>query len=70
LQQEELIVSENGERTEGIKEFNAQVQPGPEKPRFEPPILRTFEDMQDLLLLDPIHEVDEMGWPNAKKDEA
>lgn len=33
--------------------------------QFEAPTLRTFTDMQDLLLLDPIHEVDDMGWPNA-----
>ncbi len=25
--------------------------------------LRKYSDMQDLLLLDPIHEVDEKGWP-------
>lgn len=35
---------------------------------FEVPVLRTFTDMQDLLMLDPIHEVDDMGWPNAKPD--
>jgi len=23
-----------------------------------------YEDMKDLLLLDPIHEVDQSGWPN------
>src|SRR6218665_352548 len=23
-----------------------------------------YEDMKDLLLLDPIHEVDQKGWPN------
>jgi hypothetical protein len=33
---------------------------------FEKPALQKYEDMQDLLLLDPIHEVDEMGWPIAK----
>lgn len=33
---------------------------------FEPPVLSAFDDMQALLLLDPIHEVDETGWPNAK----
>jgi len=32
---------------------------------FEPPSLQTYTDMQDLLLLDPIHEVDEKGWPVA-----
>jgi len=33
---------------------------------FEIPGLQKYEDMQDLLLLDPIHEVDEMGWPMTK----
>lgn len=30
---------------------------------FEAPNLESFEDMQDLLLLDPIHETGEEGWP-------
>ena len=30
---------------------------------FTSPQLETFEDMQDLLLLDPIHETGEEGWP-------
>jgi uncharacterized protein YggL (DUF469 family) len=33
--------------------------------QFERPALQKYTDMQDLLLLDPIHEVDEMGWPHA-----
>lgn len=33
---------------------------------FMLPPLQVFTDMQDLLLLDPIHEVDEGGWPLAK----
>jgi hypothetical protein len=28
-------------------------------------MLQKFTDMQDLLLLDPIHEVDESGWPRV-----
>jgi len=28
------------------------------------PELSTYTDMQELLLLDPIHEVDESGWPS------
>ena len=35
------------------------------RPVFQPPVLEKFTDMADLLLLDPIHEVDEMGWPHA-----
>lgn len=30
---------------------------------FEPPVLQVYTDMEDLLMLDPIHEVDETGWP-------
>ena len=32
--------------------------------RYEAPALAKFTDMQELLLLDPVHEVDEAGWPN------
>jgi hypothetical protein len=30
---------------------------------FVEPELQKYEDMEQLLLLDPIHEVDEAGWP-------
>ncbi len=30
---------------------------------FEAPAFEKFDDMQDLLLLDPIHDVDPSGWP-------
>jgi len=39
-------------------------------PAFVVPVLHKHTDMQDLLLLDPIHEVDETGWPSVKKDPA
>ena len=32
---------------------------------FERPALEKFTDMQDLILLDPVHEVSERGWPHA-----
>jgi hypothetical protein len=31
---------------------------------FEPPVLEKFTDMEDLLLLDPVHDVDAQGWPH------
>lgn len=31
---------------------------------FEPARCEKFTDMQDLLTLDPIHDVDETGWPH------
>jgi hypothetical protein len=40
----------------------------PEGAIVAPPVLRRYTDMQNLLLLDPIHDVDESGWPRAKPD--
>lgn len=37
---------------------------------FVPPLLQKYTDMEELLQLDPVHEVDHMGWPNAKPREA
>lgn len=39
-----------------------------DKESFEFPFLQKYTDMQDILLLDPIHDVDESGWPNIKID--
>jgi hypothetical protein len=35
------------------------------QPVNDPPVLERFTDMEDLLLLDPVHEVDDQGWPHA-----
>ena len=35
---------------------------------FQAPVLSKYTDMEELLLLDPIHEVDELGWPTAKSN--
>jgi hypothetical protein len=39
-------------------------EPTPASRPYEAPTLGKYTDMQELLLLDPIHEVDETGWPN------
>ena len=33
------------------------------KEPFRAPQIRAYTDMQDLLMIDPIHDVDETGWP-------
>jgi hypothetical protein len=38
------------------------VSPTAKQP-FSEPLIERFTDMQNLLLLDPIHEVSEEGWP-------
>lgn len=35
---------------------------------YEPPIMNKYTDMQDMLLLDPIHDTDEKGWPSGKDE--
>jgi len=41
--------------------------PTPKAP-FEKPTLAVYTDMQELLLLDPIHDVDETGWPQRQDE--
>jgi hypothetical protein len=63
LRQENLIVSDGAGEPEVSGE---SVDPGQEAhgPMLETPTLQKYTDMQELLLLDPIHDVDETGWPN------
>ncbi len=35
---------------------------------FVAPLLERFDDLQELLLLDPVHEVSEAGWPLQAND--
>ncbi|MEI9989066.1 MAG: PqqD family protein [Rhizomicrobium sp.] len=38
-----------------------------EKKVFVAPSIEKYTDMEELLQLDPVHEVDLYGWPEAKK---
>ncbi len=62
---EDLIVAGNGTAPVAQSVSNI-VGEQDEKEPFEGVILHKYLDMEDLLLLDPIHEVDEIGWPHAK----
>jgi hypothetical protein len=53
---EDLIREEPGTAPE-LGEASANGEP------FADPVFEKFEDLKDLLLIDPIHEVDETGWP-------
>lgn len=70
LQSEQLVTlceATDGERVGLLSthESNGAGQMN-DKPRFETPVLNRFTDMQELLLLDPVHDVDETGWPRPK----
>lgn len=74
LRREELILPLSpGASGPGSSPDQAALPPsevGGSRPAFETPELQTYTDMEDLLLLDPIHEVDESGWPNRPSDQA
>jgi len=65
---EELASVDALPSTEAPKCTSAQAQAGPNhhRPAFNAPILTKYSDMKDLLLLDPIHDADDTGWPESK----
>jgi hypothetical protein len=64
LEEQGLIIG-----AESVAADARAVQPPVEsRAMFELPVLSVFSDMQDLLLLDPIHDVDESGWPARPAD--
>ncbi len=72
LMKEDLVAPVITEEAECPAEPGLPVHPATnmERLRFETPVLQKYTDMQDLLLLDPIHDVDETGWPNVRQDSA
>lgn len=38
--------------------------------KWPEPVLERFDDLQELLLLDPVHDVSEAGWPHRLDDSA
>jgi hypothetical protein len=64
LQAESLIYA-------GVKNVPSEMPPAATKRAvFSPPTFKKFTDMQEMLLLDPIHEVDATGWPQVKPGDA
>jgi hypothetical protein len=65
LEQQDLIDIE-GESSRFVDDSQDAVVP---KGAHDWPRIETYQDMKAALLLDPIHEVDETGWPSVKPDE-
>lgn len=61
LEREQLIVRSGDTPQSSIPHS----VPG-ERRAYSAPELEKFTDMEALLLLDPIHQVDDSGWPSAK----
>jgi hypothetical protein len=61
LQSEDLILrSANGVSYQPADEVAKRAE-------FVAPKLEKHDDMQDIILLDPVHEVDDRGWPHASE---
>lgn len=66
LQQEQLIAAHQGPQESVVDSASTTAGSSPQGDiLFEKPKLNKYTDMEDLLLLDPIHDVDETGWPNV-----
>jgi len=64
LESAELVVPE--ESTESATAaLLGSVTVGADRPAFPAPSFAQHTDMQDIILLDPVHEVDARGWPHA-----
>jgi hypothetical protein len=53
------------EVAEGVKVSDL---PGIAVKQWAAPVLERFDDLQELLLLDPVHDVSEAGWPHRPDD--
>jgi hypothetical protein len=65
LLEEDLVASEHAN---GEPRTPAPPASG-ERRAFTVPALQTYRDMQDMLSLDPIHDVEAAGWPVPKLDD-
>lgn len=61
LQEEQLITASPGtdESRRAVATTTMPVR------AYSDPVLQKYTDMEQLLLADPIHEVEESGWPNV-----
>jgi hypothetical protein len=58
LIEEQLVVPADGAEPVPVPVDHEPPQP------YAAPVINKYTDMQELLLLDPVHEVDESGWPS------
>ena len=67
LKQEELIAPALDGEAER-PDATASLPDSHKRPSFSPPTMEKYTDLEELLLLDPVHEVDDTGWPHQQED--
>lgn len=68
LNEELVVTAENGEATSLEVDKKTEEEFKKAITKLDKLILNKYSDMRDMLLLDPIHDVDEKGWPEPKKE--
>ncbi len=63
---DELVAERLLEPTDAAPAVSLNGDGGGERRPFTTPELKKYEDMQDFLLVDPIHETSDAGWPEPK----
>ncbi|PYM09398.1 MAG: pyrroloquinoline quinone biosynthesis protein PqqD [Candidatus Rokuibacteriota bacterium] len=66
LEREELVVPDSASQASGARRTAAENRRSP----FRAPDLQKYTDMRDMLLLDPVHDVEAAGWPVPKVEES
>jgi hypothetical protein len=64
---QEGMISFDASVVDSVKNFRTEATGSEKLPEFE---VEKFSDIQDILLLDPIHDVDDSGWPHTPSDPA
>jgi len=69
LQAEELIVAASAPEIARPEAHSPHAGSATARAPFHVPVLNKYTDMKDMLLLDPIHDVEESGWPAPRNPE-
>jgi hypothetical protein len=63
----EHLIEESGSAAPASLPARSENGSGSRMP-FRAPVLEKYTDMQDLVLIDPVHQVGESGWPHVRSD--
>lgn len=64
---QDLLAHQLINTTDANETLPAESNSLPSLTHFITPSLKIYDDMKELLLIDPIHEVDNNGWPQREK---
>lgn len=67
LESERIILEVRNQKQKNIKTSFQKPKKKKLESKFPTPVLLKYTDMQSILLLDPIHDTDEEGWPNKRR---